>query len=289
LRELTQALDLLVHVPDGPERRQTELMVRELRSFSAVMAGGYAAPEAADDHGRCVELCEGFGLPPELLPSLIRSHSFYAFRGELADAARVAEAMRRVPEAGGPSFPADAVGEGLLAFFRGRFGESRRLYEAFVEDPWGRTEGRPPAAWPLPNDALGAVCGHLVLILWICGERRAAFAMAERGLARARELSFPYEPFTVAYVNSLLAVTLRTEGDHTGAAACTALTPSHERALCARRPRVVISARRVPWQPASTLPDVGSSRIARSAASQSGLVRATRPRPFLVASTSSLS
>ena len=222
LRELTQALDLLVHVPEGPERWQTELMVRELRSFSAVMAGGYAAPEAADDHGRCVELCEGFGLPPELLPSLIRSHSFYAFRGELADAARVAEAMRRVPESGGPSFPADAVGEGLLAFFRGRFGESRRLYEAFVEDPWGRTEGRPPAAWPLPNDALGAVCGHLVLILWICGERRAAFAMAERGLARARELSFPYAPFTVAYVNSLLAVTLRTEGDHTGAAACTA-------------------------------------------------------------------
>ena len=71
LRELTQALDLLVHVPEGPERWQTELMVRELRSFSAVMAGGYAAPEAADDHGRCVELCEGFGLPPELLPSLI--------------------------------------------------------------------------------------------------------------------------------------------------------------------------------------------------------------------------
>ena len=75
----------------------------------------------------------------------------------------------------------------------------------------------------------------------------------------------------------------------TGAAACTALTPSQERALCARRPRVVISARSVPWQPASTLPEVGSSRIARSAASQSGLLRATRPRPFLTASTSSLS
>jgi hypothetical protein len=26
-------------------------------------AAGYAAPEAAEDHGRCVELCEGFGLP----------------------------------------------------------------------------------------------------------------------------------------------------------------------------------------------------------------------------------
>ena len=67
IAELARALDLLVHLPEGPEREHTELMVRELRSFSAVMAAGYAAPEAAEDHGRCVELCEGFGLPPELL------------------------------------------------------------------------------------------------------------------------------------------------------------------------------------------------------------------------------
>jgi tetratricopeptide (TPR) repeat protein len=195
--------------------------VRELRSFSAVMARGYAAPEAAEDHQRCVELCEGFGLPPELLPSLIRSHAFYAFRAELADAERVADAMQRVAESGGLSFPAEAIGKGLLAFFRGHFGEARRHYEAFVDHPWGRTRGRPPAEWPLPNDALAAVCGHLVLILWMCGERRAAYAIGERGLRRAQELSFPYGPFTVAYVNSLLAVTLRMEGDRERAAACT--------------------------------------------------------------------
>jgi tetratricopeptide (TPR) repeat protein len=219
--ELTHALQLIVHLPEGVDRDQTELTVRELRSFSAVIARGYAAPEAAEDHQRCVELCEGFGLPPELLPSLIRSHSFYAFRGELADAERVCEAMERVADTGGLRFPAEAIGKGLLAFFRGHFGEARRHYEAFVEHPWGRTEGRPPVEWPLPNDVLAAVCGHLVVILWICGEREAAYAMADRGLLRARDLSFPYGPFTVAYVNSLLSVTRRIEGDHEGAAACT--------------------------------------------------------------------
>jgi tetratricopeptide (TPR) repeat protein len=219
--ELTNALGLIVHLPEGPERDRTELMVRELRSFSAVIARGYAAPEAAEDHQRCVELCEGFGLPPELLPSLLRSHSFYAFRGELADAERVCEAIEHVADSGGPGLPAEAIGKGLLAFFRGRFGEARRHYEAFVEHPWGRTEGRPPAEWPLPNDVLAAVCGHLVLILWICGDREAAYGMAERGLRRARDLSFPYGPFTVAYVNSLLSLTRRIEGDHEGAAACT--------------------------------------------------------------------
>jgi tetratricopeptide (TPR) repeat protein len=219
--ELTQALALVVHLPEGEPRDRTELMVRELRSFSAVIARGYAAPEAAEDHHRCVELCEGFGLPPELLPSLIRSHAFYAFRGELADAERVSEAMQRVVASGALDFPAEAIGKGLLAFFRGDFREARRLYGGFVEHPWGRTPGRPPAEWPLPNDALAAVCGHLVVILWVCGERREAYAIAERGLRRARELSFPYGPFTIAYVNSLLSITRRMEGDDEGAAAAT--------------------------------------------------------------------
>jgi tetratricopeptide (TPR) repeat protein len=219
--ELTQALDLVVLLPEGLQREQTELTVRELRSFSAVMARGYAAPEAAEDHHRCVELCEGFGLPPELLPSLIRSWSFYAFRGELADAERVCEAMEGVAQSGGLNFPAEAIGRGLIAFFRGQFGEARRLMEAFVGHPWGRTTDRPAPEWPLPNDALAAVCGHLILILWICGERRAAYAIGDRALGRARDLSFPYGPFTAAYVNSLLSVTRRIEGDHEGAGAAT--------------------------------------------------------------------
>jgi tetratricopeptide (TPR) repeat protein len=217
IAELARALDLLVHLPDGPEREHTELMVRELRSFSAVMAAGYAAPEAAEDHGRCVELCEGFGLPPELLPSLIRSWSFYAFRGEIADAERVCDAMEQVASTAALAFPAEAIGRGLTEFFRGNFGEARRLMESFVEDPWGDAPGRPPAEWPLPNDALAAVYGHLVLILWISGERQAAYAMGERGLRRAEHLGFPYGPFTTAYVNSLLALTRRMEGDHRGA------------------------------------------------------------------------
>ncbi|HKE78558.1 MAG TPA: AAA family ATPase [Solirubrobacteraceae bacterium] len=218
IAELARTLDLLVHLPEGPQRDHTELLVRELRSFSAVMAGGYAAPEAAEDHQRCVELCEGFGLPPELLPSLIRSWSFYAFRAEIAEAERVCDAMEQVVSTGALAFPAEAIGRGLTEFFRGNFGEARRLMESFVENPWGHTPGRPPPEWPLPNDALAAVYGHLVPILWICGERRAAYAMGEQGLRRAVGLDFPYGPFTTAYVNSLVSVTRRMEGDHDGAA-----------------------------------------------------------------------
>jgi tetratricopeptide (TPR) repeat protein len=217
-RRVTRALDLLVHLPPGQARQRTELTARELRSFSAVMAGGYAAPEAAEDHPRCVELCESLGLAPELLPGLIRSWSYYAFRGSLADADQLCDTMQRVVDGADMPFPAREMGGGIIGFFRGRFGEARELMEACVAHPWSRTVGRPPAEWPLPNDPLAAVFAHLVPTLWISGERAAADALAGRALARAAELSFPYGPFSVGYVNSLLAVTRRLEGDHDGVA-----------------------------------------------------------------------
>ena len=65
-----------------------------------------------------------------------------------------------------------------------------------------------------------------------------------------------------------------------GAAAWIALSPSQDRALWARWPGTVVSTRRVPWQPASITPSVGSSRIARSPASQSGWCSARRRRPL---------
>ncbi len=68
-----------------------------------------------------------------------------------------------------------------------------------------------------------------------------------------------------------------------------ALRPIQDLALCARSPRALISARSVPWQPPSTTPSVGSSKIAKSALSQSGACLLSRSRPLRSDSTSSQS
>ncbi len=73
------------------------------------------------------------------------------------------------------------------------------------------------------------------------------------------------------------------------ASAWIAFSPIHARAVCARVPVNRSSTRMVPWQPASITPFDGSPTIARSPASHSGSSRSIRPRPFLTASTSSLS
>ena len=55
---LTKVLELLETTPAGLERDRGELAVRELRSFSAVTARGYAAVEASEDYPRCLQLVE---------------------------------------------------------------------------------------------------------------------------------------------------------------------------------------------------------------------------------------
>ncbi len=73
------------------------------------------------------------------------------------------------------------------------------------------------------------------------------------------------------------------------ASAWIALVPIHARAVCARTPASRISARSVPWQPASIAALDGSPTTARSPRSHSGSSRSTRPSPLRAASTSSQS
>jgi hypothetical protein len=66
-----------------------------------------------------------------------------------------------------------------------------------------------------------------------------------------------------------------------------ALRPIHDRAVCARFPAAVISARSVPWQPPSISAELGSIRTAKSPARSSGLRRLSLSSPLRSAATSS--
>jgi len=218
-QRLTHTLDLLDHITPGDRHRQIELTVREMRSFSAVMSGGYAAPEAAVDYPRCVELCEQLTTTPRIVPSLIRSWSYYAFRGDLVEADKVVDSLIRQSEELELTFPARELGAGIAGFFRGDFGTARRQLTSFADSSWGATSERPPSEWPLPNDPVCAVTAHLIPVLWISDDRLGADSRTERALERANQLAFPFGPFSVCYVNSMVALTRNIQHDHAGAAA----------------------------------------------------------------------
>lgn len=212
-RRLTAALGLLDSLPAGAKRQQLELTTRELRSFSAVMAGGYAAPEAAEDYPACVELCQ-LSRPPEgIVPPLIRSWSYFAFRGDLAEADQVLGVLVKNVAEAGLSFPAEEMGQGVVGFFRGRFPDARRQLTGFVAQASGHPGDRPPEGWPLPNDPLVAVQAHLSATLWFTDEFDQALQWSQQALSRVNRLEFPYGPFSGCYLDCLLALVSNLQGD----------------------------------------------------------------------------
>ena len=117
---LTHTLDVVRMLADTSRRHHTELRIRGMRSFSAVTARGYAAPEAAVDYRRSAELCELLAGAPEIVPALINSWSYYAIRGELTEAEDVITALVRECSAAGNPLPAGEIGYGIIEFFRGK-------------------------------------------------------------------------------------------------------------------------------------------------------------------------
>lgn len=213
---LTQVLHLLSSAPAGVERDRTELAVRELRSFSAVSARGYAAPEAAEDYPRCRQLAEESVLDAGLVPYLIRSWTYYVARADFAQAYAINDAIRRRSEATGLPFPWSPTGLGILDFFHGDFRAAADNLTTAVSNK-GSGDLRVLSQWTLPNDPLAAAFAHLVPSLMALGDRERAEQAAAGGIERAHALDYPVGPFSAQYVDCLLAVGRTFEGDLVGA------------------------------------------------------------------------
>jgi class 3 adenylate cyclase/tetratricopeptide (TPR) repeat protein len=221
MTKLTRILALVEGLPAGAPRLLGELSARQLRSFSATMIGGYSAPETAQDQARCVELCEHLALTPELMPSLIVSWSYYAFRGDLREAMRVCATIQRLTSE--RELPAEAIALarsilGVQCFFRGAFGEAGRIMGDFLRHPSWQSDEAPERGWPLPHDPVAGVSAHLVVTMAMRGEVEQAIELADRAVRRAERLRFPFGPFSVAYVKSQLAVLHTIEGSYEDAA-----------------------------------------------------------------------
>jgi class 3 adenylate cyclase/tetratricopeptide (TPR) repeat protein len=214
---LTKVLELLETTPAGLERDRGELAVRELRSFSAVTARGYAAAEASQDYPRCLQLVEESVRDAEVLPYLIRLWTYYTSRGDFTQAEAINDAVIRRTEAAGVFFPGAALGRGVVDFFQGDFTDAVAQLTDGLENGW-TADVQPPPEWTLPNDPRAAGFAHLVPSLVVVGDRAAAEQAAVDGLERANSLPYPIGPFSAQYVDCLLAVARSIDGDVVGAA-----------------------------------------------------------------------
>ncbi len=214
VERLTSVLDLLDHLPAGLDRDRTELAVRELRSFSAVTARGYAAVETAEDYPRCRQLIEESVRDIEVLPSLVRLWTYYVARGDFAQAQGINDDIAR--RSSGTPFPTISLGRGVVDFFRGDFRGAERSLQDALATGW-TADLQVPAEWMLPNDPRSAGFAHLIPAQVVLGDRATAERTAADGLARASSLPYPIGPFSAGYVECLLLVARGMDGDVTGA------------------------------------------------------------------------
>ena len=86
IRNLTEAIDLLSKLPDGPECIQRELALQLSLGLASIPAKGWASPDAGRAFTRARELCERLGDPPELFPALFGIAGIHLLRAELRKA-----------------------------------------------------------------------------------------------------------------------------------------------------------------------------------------------------------
>lgn len=198
-RLLDRALELTEELPEGPGRDGLEINIRILRGLSTVMTQGYAAPGAAEDYRRGLDLAGRGGTDIALFTPTVGIIAYYAVHGDFRAAA---EAVVRMEALRQPEIDAEvSCSAGVQAFYEGRFRDSRALFEAALAE----FDRRPPdrkvsARWPLPSDPHVAVQAHLGPQLWLEGDSDRAWAMADSACRRAAELPFPAGPFSHCYV-----------------------------------------------------------------------------------------
>jgi predicted ATPase/DNA-binding winged helix-turn-helix (wHTH) protein len=93
-----RGLELLLKLPDTPERAEQELCLQLTLGVPLIATEGFAAPEVGSVYLRARELCQQLGDTPDVSEALWGLWTFYTLRAELGTARENAEELLRLAE-----------------------------------------------------------------------------------------------------------------------------------------------------------------------------------------------
>jgi predicted ATPase len=93
-----RGLELLLKLPDTPERARQELCLQLTLGVPLISTDGYAAPAVGSVYLRARELCQQLGETPDVSEALWGLWTFYTLRAELGTAREIAEELLRLAE-----------------------------------------------------------------------------------------------------------------------------------------------------------------------------------------------
>jgi predicted ATPase len=191
ISHFTRGLDLLIALPDTPQRGHQELLLRIAIGTPLIATRGYTAPAVEHTYSRALELCRHVGDTLQFFPAMAGLFAFYLIRGELHTARQLsARFLRLVQGTGDPVLLPEAhTGEGAIAYYLGALASAREHCERglalFTISP-----RRSRAV--LYQDPHVACLMYASFTLWALGYPDQALTRDDEALAVARQLTQPY-------------------------------------------------------------------------------------------------
>jgi len=189
---LSSGLEMLMALPNTPERKQQELMMHIALANAWMATKGQAAAEVEQAYVRARELCEQLGESPQLFSVLWGFYILYLLRGALEKAQEMAEQCFALAEhAHDPALLLEthrALGSSSL--FLGELARARTNLEqgiSLYSSPQHRFHASRYGGDP------GVVClTYAALTLWLLGYPDQALHKSREALTLARELASSY-------------------------------------------------------------------------------------------------
>jgi predicted ATPase len=200
---LTQGLDLLRTLPEGPAHLQSELALQTTLGRVLTAANSYGDAEVVQVYTRARQLCHQIGDTPQLFSVLLGLSIYFVVRAELHTARELGEQLLSLAQrAQDPVRLVEAhYSLGVTCFWLGDFVLAREHLE--------RGSASYDPAQHLEHLALygqdgGPVClCRLAFVLWSLGYPEQALSRAHEALEIAQGLS---HPFSLAYVLTWVAI-----------------------------------------------------------------------------------
>ena len=203
IAHLTRGLELLITLPDTPERRRQELDLHIALGAPLTATRGWGAPEVKHAYTRARALCQDVGETPQLARVLFGLWTFYEYGGELLRSQEVAEELLHLAQSvqdpdlllrahralGGTLFWCGALVPALAHLEQGMV-----LYDPAKH----RSQ-----AFQAGHSAAVACLSHAARSLWPLGYPVRALQKNQEALTLAQEVS---HPASLAYAHAFAAM-----------------------------------------------------------------------------------
>jgi len=190
IRHLSAAIDLVMTLPDSPDRARREIVLRVAYGMAFVTIHGFAAPEIEQQARRSHELLKQAGESPEMLVLMSTLREVDSSRGHFKSAAQIGSRMLAIAEQTGSEDAIAAACAGIASteVWRGKFQDARAHFERALA-----TYDRDIESY-LPLPGVAVIPGRCLLswALWALGYPDQAKRRIDEVQALARRLGRPY-------------------------------------------------------------------------------------------------